>query len=281
MGRRSRSRQVEIFNFSFLDILACTIGLLIFIMVMVFILQSNSPVADSGAIIERKQSETAALRKDVERDTQIAQGLETELDQLRVPGEPDLTPQRDLARAARDAAKSRYVDAASKLADRQARLDEARLARGRSVARGLEQANADLKAAHERNNLAAAELAKATEEANSNSVVAWPYNPPGQVVKEFEVLFVDCHGSNVILLRADQGKLIKVGQTGAKNLDDAKSDFQRLVAENRRLDNSLVLFWIRPDGTETYSAALEQLPKPTNFGFEPADAKWSFEATAP
>ena len=46
MGRRSRSRQVEIFNFSFLDILACTIGLLIFIMVMVFILQSGSPVAD-------------------------------------------------------------------------------------------------------------------------------------------------------------------------------------------------------------------------------------------
>ena len=101
-----RARQVEIFNFSFLDILACTIGLLIFIMVMVFILESSSRVADSGAIISMKLRQAASLQSATARDTEIAAGLEVQLEKIQTPAILDLTPARDSARASRDAARA-------------------------------------------------------------------------------------------------------------------------------------------------------------------------------
>ena len=127
MRRLYRTRQVEIFNFSFLDVLACTIGLLIFIMVMVFILQSGSAVADTGAIIGKKLRDASMLQASAARDAQIAQGLEAQLDQLRAPNMPDLTPQRDAARLARDAARANYDASVRQVEADQGRLDENRL----------------------------------------------------------------------------------------------------------------------------------------------------------
>ena len=77
---------MEIFNLSFLDILACTIGLLIFILVMVFILQSGSPMANVGQLVARKRADASALRTAAERDTEIARGLEAQFDQMRQEG---------------------------------------------------------------------------------------------------------------------------------------------------------------------------------------------------
>jgi hypothetical protein len=54
-GRHSRHRQIDLFNFSFLDILACVIGLLIFILTLVVVSggrTSSGPIAGSLADAE-------------------------------------------------------------------------------------------------------------------------------------------------------------------------------------------------------------------------------------
>jgi len=152
---------VDIFNFSFLDILACTIGLLIFIMVMVFILQSSGPVANTGDLIQRKLSEASQAQKAAAHDAQIADALEAALDRVQVPGEPDLKPQRDAARTGRDAAQVRYDQTSRDLIAAQSSLDSARLAQDRSIAKSLEQAKADLAAAQASHARAESELATA------------------------------------------------------------------------------------------------------------------------
>ncbi len=280
MSRRLRSRQVEIFNFSFLDILACTIGLLIFIMVMVFILQSGSPVADISAIVDRKAGEAATLQEAAARDARIAAGLEAELGRVIVPDQPDLSPQRDIAEAARDAARHAYENAAHQEAEAQARLNEARLARDRSAASNLETARADLVAAHERNNRAQAAL-DAAMTPQDQPVVLMRVQRPGEGGQAFQVLHVDCHANQVILLKENGGKLAEVGRTGVKELASARSAFQQIAAAQRRLNDPLVLFWVRPDGAETYEAARAELPSGTPFGYEPADAAWTFRKTTP
>jgi hypothetical protein len=278
MSRRTRSREVEIFNFSFLDILACTIGLLIFIMVMVFILQSSGPVADSGDLIRRKLSEAAQAQSAALHDSQIADALETALDRVQVPGEPDLKPQRDLAHAARDAAQARYDKASHDLVAAQADLDSARLAQDRSIEHAVEQAKTDLAAAQDAHKRAESELADAHRAGSTNSVTLSPFHRPGQPDEDFDILHVDCHADNVILLKSSNGRVVEVGRTASIDIGNRTSDFQRIIAEHRLADHALVLFWIRPDGYATYAAASDQLPIATPHGFEPADADWSFQS---
>lgn len=277
MGRR-RIKQVEIFNFSFLDILACTIGLLIFIMVMVFILQSDGPVADTGAIISKKLGDASQFQESVARDAQIAQGLESQFDGLRTPDQPDLSPQRDAARAARDAARARYNSVEQQLAAAQARVDEARLARDRSIADSLQRAKIDLAVAQERYQNAEATLASVIANAKTKHVV--PHEQRGNHGDNFQVLHVDCHANKVELFKELDGALVSLGQTAAENLQDQNSAYQTSVASYRQLGNGLILFWVRPDGAETFATAMDEMPKPTSCGFEPADADWSFQTTA-
>jgi|GEM_PF-5985736 len=282
MSRRRRPRQVEIFNFSFLDILACTIGLLIFIMVMVFILQSGSPVADTGAIVVRKLREASLLRTDAERDTQIAGGLEAQFDQVRVPEMPDLTRQRDAARSARDEAQANYDQAIRQVASAQAQLDDARLTQDRAVAATLERAKTDLKVAADRHSQAEADLARLVAASKETPVVLSPYRRPGSPAEDFQVLHVDCRADGVVLLETDGNrKITQVGHTSANNLDDVQSDYQHTIASHAQLDHPLVLFWVRPDGVTTFTKAREQLPSGTPFGFEPANADWIFETVSP
>jgi hypothetical protein len=277
MGRR-RIKQVEIFNFSFLDILACTIGLLIFIMVMVFILQSEGPVADTGAIISKKLGEASQLQESAARDAQIAQGLESQFDGLRTPDQPDLSPQRDAARTARDAARVRYDSLEKQLAAAQGRIDEARLARDRSIAGSLQRAKDDLAVAQEHYQNAEATLAALIANAKTKHVVQLQQRRNSG--DKFRVLHVDCHANKVELYRELDGVLVSLGQTAADNLQDQSSAYQTSVASYRQLENGLILFWVRPDGTETFETAMDAMPKPTTSGFEPADADWSFQTTA-
>jgi hypothetical protein len=230
MGR-TRSREVEIFNFSFLDILACTIGLLIFIMVMVFILQSSGPVANTADLIQKKLSQAAQAQKVAAQDAQISDALEAALDRVQVLGEPDLKPQRDTARPGRDAAQSRLDQAAKELASAQSNLDSARLAQDHSLAQGLEQAKADLAAAQAAHARAESELSAARRDGNTNSVTLSPFVGPGQPDEHFDILHVDCQANQLILLKAKGGKIVEVGRTSVTGVADPQSDFQRLILQ--------------------------------------------------
>jgi hypothetical protein len=274
---RTRSREVEIFNFSFLDILACTIGLLIFIMVMVFILQSSGPVANSAVLIEQKLTQASVEQKSAAHDAQITDALEAALDRVQVPGEPDLKPQRDGSRAARDTAQARFDQASRDLISAQSALDSARLAQDRSIAQSLAQAKADLAAAQAAHTRAESELADAHRARSDIPITLSPIRRPDQNIN-FDFLFVDCRADKVILMKETNGKIVEVGRTAVTDVANPKSDFQRLISTQGRSDNPLVLFWIRPTGYATYSAAIDVFPESVPHGFEPADADWTFQS---
>lgn len=276
MARHS-SRQVEIFNFSFLDILACTIGLLIFIMVMVFILQSNSPVVDTGAMIQRKLKEAAITMAGAVNDREIASELEAQLNNLRLPEHSDLTPQLSAARANRDQSQHAYDELAKQVGEIQARIDMSRLQRDHSAS-AVEKSKEDLAEAQARFLQAENDLKAAiSESAASNAVVLSPYQRPGQASEHFQVLHVVCRNEDVVIYTEKMdGRTQEVGRTATDSLGDDGKDFRRLLAAHRKLDHALVLFWVRPDGAATYEAAVEHLPDGTEYGSEPANASWAF-----
>lgn len=272
-----RSRQVEIFNFSFLDILACTIGLLIFIMVMVFILQSGSRVVDVSGIVDRKFSDVSTLRRKAAADTLVAAGLESQFDNVTAPDSPDLTPLRDAARAARDLAQKNYDSAVRQVFEVQTQLDAQRLAKNRAVASTLAKAQADLVAAQERNHNAESNLAKAMQAAKGPFVVMAPLQRPGEAAEAFDVLHVDCRDVQVVLMKPNEkGEIVEVGHSMSQELARSNSDYQRLVVAHGKRAHALVVFWVRPNGGDTFNAAAGELPPSIHYGFEPADANWSF-----
>ncbi|MCX7177973.1 MAG: hypothetical protein NTX56_04115 [Proteobacteria bacterium] len=277
MSRRSRSRQVEIFNFSFLDILACTIALLIFIMVMVFILQTNSPIADEGAIAEVKLRQVVALQSATTFNTQMAESLEAMFDQVRAPDEPDLTPQRDAAKVTRNRASISYNEILLRVQSAQARLDDLRMARERAAAE-LERARTDLNAARERQRRAEADLNSTPATTDSNNIVLSPYRRPGDPAEAaLRILHVDCRPDGVVLLiKGEADKIDEAGRTNLDDLGEERAAYKRLVGTHLRQPGGMILFWIRPSANDTFASALRQLPSGTPYGFEPADADWSF-----
>ena len=280
MARRARSRNIEIFNFSFLDILACTIGLLIFIMVMVFILQAGSPLVDNDVVVHRKETAAAADTDAAERDARIADALEAQLSQFKLPDDHGLSARRDAARAERDAARARYEEKTQQARRAREQLDAAREL-GRHNA--LQAAGERLKEAQGRMALAQDAMARAKASAADGRVTFLPRERPGEEnAGPYQVLHVDCRADKVVLLELDaQETTHETGESPAASLADADSAFGRAVSRQRRLERPLVLFWVRPDGMDTFNHAVAALPEDVPRGFEPADVDWHFDGNAP
>lgn len=92
MPRARRNREVNIFNFSFLDILACTVGALTFILVMVVVINIESLPADlvfrlekMGEDMEIAKAEAEAAQSALQRNvllTDQVRMLESRIDEL-------------------------------------------------------------------------------------------------------------------------------------------------------------------------------------------------------
>jgi hypothetical protein len=271
--RRRSSRQIEIFNFSFLDILACTIGLLIFIMVMVFILQSESPVTDTTSVINRKLQSATAAKDAAHRDAQIADMIETQLVQIRSPVAPDLAPLRDAARDARNAAEKDLERRSNELRNIQIKLDEARAARARAKTNTLNRIHAELNQAQKRYQ----DALSAAAAPPTNRVVFSPYKRADDEAKNYHILHVDCRSTELALFRLQQdGTAVELKRLSASGIDRADSPFLAAVREQMTMENPLILFWVRPDGMTTFGLARHALPTDAEFGFEPAEASWKF-----
>lgn len=63
---RQREREVEIFNFSFLDILACTIGALLFLLILVIVNSSNTTYVRKEPKVVEKPKEKPPEEKQVD-----------------------------------------------------------------------------------------------------------------------------------------------------------------------------------------------------------------------
>ena len=95
---RRRQREVEIFNFSFLDILACTIGLLLFILVMIFILQKAGPLSDIHAMIQSKIRDARNIERQTREVQQVTAALMAQTARIKDPRNPLLIMQCNAAK---------------------------------------------------------------------------------------------------------------------------------------------------------------------------------------
>ena len=282
MARRRRSREVEIFNFSFLDILACTIGLLIFIMVMVFILQSGSALADTDAVAAKKVEQASQLQAAADRDAAIADALSAQLGRSVLPPEQiDLILRRDAAQAARDKTQSQLTAARAAEANAESALASAKLAHDQSVAAVVARAEVELAAAQQKYDDAAAALARFKAQPQATVMLSQAKREGSSPSPAFQILHADCQRDRVVLIRSNAvNKLEVVGTTPVGDLGDDKSDFQRLLAANQRLDHPLLLLWVRPGASDTLDAVRKNIGSDTTFGFEPADPDWTFVGSA-
>ena len=279
MSRRIRSRHIEIFNFSFLDILACTIGLLIFILVMVFILQSGSPIADTEAVIRRDVDAESAASLLAARDNQIAASLESQLARIHVSTDPSLLAEREASREARDAAKSAYEQERLEARRAEERLDEARRLQENRTSSDLREAEAKFDAATRQLHLAEEAITHARTAPTENQVSLLPHARPEDAADVFQILHVECRADRVILLEVDRtGAGRKIGEASVHNLVDENSPFMQAVKREQGLPRPLVLFWVRPDGIRTFEKAAEALPAGLDRGYEPAEKDWILES---
>jgi multidrug efflux pump subunit AcrA (membrane-fusion protein) len=277
MARRSRSRQIEIFNFSFLDILACTIGLLIFIMVMVFILQSGSPVADTAAIVHRKSDEAQRQKLSADEDTTIANRLEEQLGRIHDSVKPELRAVRDVAAHQSDSARAAYESTLAQMHTVEAELDTARRARLEKSNSDMQEALAALKAARDRNEAAKALVAQAVQSPVTAQFSFLPSWRTGETIRDYDVLHIDCRGDAVAFLSSDaDGNIHESDAFPVSAVGDKDSAFQQRIDAHALARNPLVLLWVRPDGLDTYHKVRDALPGNLAFGYEPADAAWRF-----
>ncbi len=279
MSRRLRSRHIEIFNFSFLDILACTIGLLIFILVMVFILQSGSPIADTETVIRRDVAAESAASILAARDNEIAASLESQLSHIHVSTDPSLLAKREAAREARDAAKSAYEHERLEVGQAEEHLDGATRLQVNRTPSDLREAEAKFDAATRQLRSAEETLARARTSPTESQVSLLPHARPEQAADDFQVLHVECRADRVVLLEVGPtGTVRKIGEASLHNLQDDDSPFMRAVKREQGLPRPLVLFWVRPDGIRTFEQAAEALPAGLDRGYEPAEKDWILDS---
>ncbi len=275
MARRRRSRQVDIFNFSFLDILACVIGLLIFIMVMVFVLQSAA--SNAAAANPRKahdqRAQAAMWRRIAQRDNALASRMAGAAAGLQPAALPvNLALQLSAAQQAFAAAEARDAHERAKLLQLQAARSFARRAGRIAAAKAIATAEARLAAAqHKLRQIVARRksLVRLLPVRRGAPNRAWSH-----------VLYVDCGRKGVTMFRLlPNGHARKLGHTDNSDLNSSSSAYQKCMATQSQYSHGDVLFWVHPNAITTFNKAKAAKPAGVVYGDEPATARFSF-ATA-
>lgn len=275
--RRLNRGQVEIFNFSFLDILACTIALLIFIMVMVFVLQSGrSALADTSKVVARESTRAAALEDQAQRDDRIAAQLEENIGHLGGLVDRQMLNARSAAKAKRDAAQTQLnhdedmvASLTQGMRDNKEVHDQLVKA-ATQVGAALGKARSDYAAAEKRHGELLAQVA-------NNRVLIRPANAPGDPASDATVLHIDCQRDNLVVMRLREGGKPEIlGSVSTQSVDAPDSAFRKAVQQHRNAAKPVLVFWVRPDGIGTFEKAKELVPPGVDYGYEPAAADWNF-----
>lgn len=274
MARRPNT-SVEIFNFSFLDVLACTIGLLLFILVMVFVVQMNPrTVADVQDRIQQKNDNTKQqLQSSVMNAQTLVQTLEQQLADL--PSSVDQDLQRRYGELTRQRAELQTkLDKLIAAEQKQQTTDDSAKRDLNELQKETQRLNESLKDARAKQ-LAAIE---STDKAKLQNQGVVRLKGPAGAGNGYSLLHVDCQKERVVLMTmGDDGRLTVIGTTATSDLDDFSTPFARTMSKHRLANRPLVLFWIRPDGMATFGKAKECAPSGLDIGYEPADAQWRFD----
>ena len=81
MGNRQKEQKFDIFNFSFLDILACTVGALIFILVMFMVFSS---VLTSRAVSPERKRDLVSRIQEFDKEKAALEQMEKDLNEANL-----------------------------------------------------------------------------------------------------------------------------------------------------------------------------------------------------
>lgn len=275
MAYRRSARQVEIFNFSFLDILACTIGLLIFILVMIFLLQSASRLTDYKKIIQTKMKALREVQAEAKSTAHIASSIESQLSKMRDRRDPRLLLLLKAARAEMRRARQDAHVHTTALSSLQAGIES-------QQAVYTQQTKVTLKSLNNKLSAVMRKLAKLQEDQSAArkahayaSVFFQPMNTHNK--KHFNILHILCSSRGLQILDVHHNGGVSVAlMTPTDDIGDAHSAYRLAVAAISERHNPLVIFWIYASGVDAFDQAKDEIPSGVHYGYEPALHRWKF-----
>lgn len=258
-----RRRQVELFSFSFVDILATTIGVLLFILLMAVLNQSG---VTEYAKMAKKVKSAETQREEAARQVKEAEeALRKALDETRRAREnasgraagfamqaQEMAAEREKQRAANEAAQAR-------IRALKAQKDE------------LEKKNKSLSQTLQ------AQQAQAQTQTQTPAATGLQMLPKAKGGAEGVAVHVDCRKDGLVILGSDvtsgdgQREFCPLGEIPSSN-----SAFGKLVQRTKRSSGQVLVLWVRPDGVASADKAIKAARGKVPLGWEPADKDWTF-----
>ena len=247
-----RRRSVQLFSFSFVDILATNIGVLLFILLMAVINESGF----------------AAYRQ----WTQAVKDAEAELAAMA----PRISE-----------AKARYQQAHAETIQEMTKPIRGRGEIAQQV-RYLTESNSKLNAKNQQTRQSIGSLEKEKENIADTAARIKSARPPDQKGYMFPkarektgavAIHVDCRSDGLVVMGADVTVGVENRETcPTSRIASPGSPFMRLIDRLKRLrGKEVIVLWVRPDGIDAADKAIKAARNATvALGWEPANKDWSF-----
>jgi len=239
-------RSVQIFNFSFVDILATTIGVLLFVLLMAVLSQSGvaayTKLLRTLEDVEQECTEAAGQVQEAKQDYEAA---------VEEGKKPPPETEDVLKRAA--SVEKKNQELADLLDEMQERVEELETQKQEAQER-----IAEAKDAHPEG--AKLMLPKAEGGARATAI------------------HVDCRSNGLVIL----GTNVQTGKTqrqfcATDDIEKEGSHFRRLVKSVKGQKRRVIVLWVRPDGVAAADKAIEIATEAeAPVGWEPADKNWAF-----
>lgn len=247
-----RRREPQLFNFSFLDILATTIGVLLFILLFAILDQSQATV------VSELEERLKGLRRDAEESTAAVQ---------------EAREAYDKAWAETQEARKKASGSAESMAATAQRMAE----ENRELAAQVQQLRGEIEGLTSRQKALEATLEE--KQAMLDSPEGVHVLPKAKGGGRGQPVHVDCRKDGLVihgLGGSDDEKIFcKADDVEAEN--GALSDLLQRIERSQTPRRYVVVLWIRPDGSRVADKAMPVIRKAgVRLGWEPADSGWVF-----
>jgi multidrug efflux pump subunit AcrA (membrane-fusion protein) len=234
--------------FSFLDIMACLIGILVLMIVIVTLSQISQPQADSSETEQQQEQALAEAREraeqyraarqqitaDLRRQEQLTQLIrEAEAVKEQLTSTREVVNQLDAQQAAALRQQSTTSEQAAQL---QAEIDRLQTQTQQATQRQQELQQQ------------IAELRKELAEREQPQEAEVKIQPSGSGLN-FNAVFVECAATSIVLHDGPQPLRIPRGEI------TTRSEFRRLMDKVKQDPQGNMVFLVRPDGVATYNVA--------------------------